>query len=84
MAEERRQRGEGQQDAPVETQDPNGTRDPLGRENSARIGSDKNLLQGEDVYRRAQELLDEIRKRSGDQARPEGERNYLKRLLDLF
>ncbi|KAF0175486.1 MAG: hypothetical protein FD162_457 [Rhodobacteraceae bacterium] len=84
MAEERRQRGEGQQGDPVETRDPNGTRDPLGRENSARIGSDKNLLQGEDVYRRAQELLDEIRKRSGDQARPEGERNYLKRLLDLF
>ena len=63
-----------------------GSRDPLGRNNgeSSRIGSDKNLLQGEDVYRRAQDLLDEIRKRSGEQARPEGERNYLKRLLDLF
>lgn len=63
---------------------PNGTRDPLGRENSARIGSDKNLPDSEDVYRRAQELLDEIRKRSGEQNRSEGERNYLKRLLDLF
>ena len=64
--------------------DPNGAIDPLGRENSARIGSDKNLLQGQDVYRRAQELLDEIRKRSGEQSRSEGERGYLKRLLDLF
>jgi hypothetical protein len=66
--------------------DPNGQRDPLGREpgNSARIGSDRNMLQGEDVYRRAQDLLDEIRRRSGDQARPEGEREYLRRLLDMF
>ena len=68
----------------ADSADPNGTRDPLGRDNSAHIGSDKNLLQGEDVYRRAQELLDEIRKRSGEQTRPSGERDYLKRLLDLF
>ena len=83
LAEDQRQQGsspDGQKTAEAD----NGTRDPLGRENSARIGSDKNLLQGEDVYRRAQELLDEIRKRSGEQARPETERNYLKRLLDLF
>lgn len=66
--------------------DPNGQRDPLGREpgNSARIGSDRNMLQGEDVYRRAQDLLDEIRRRSGEQLRPEGERDYLRRLLDMF
>ena len=30
------------------------------------------------------ELLDEIRRRSGETARPEEERNYLKRLLDRF
>lgn len=66
--------------------DPQGQRDPLGREpgNAARIGSDRNMLQGEDVYRRAQDLLDEIRRRSGEQQRPEGERDYLRRLLDLF
>ena len=60
--------------------------DPLGREpgNSLRIGSDENLLQGNDVYRRAQELLDEIRNRAGDQGRSEAERGYLDRLLDLF
>ncbi len=61
-------------------------RDPLGREqgDGARIGSDRNLLQGEDPNRQAQSLLDEIRRREGEQTRPEGERDYLKRLLDLF
>ncbi len=54
------------------------------RATQARIGSDRNLLQGDDVYRRAQDLLDEIRRRSGDQTRPESERDYLKRLLDMF
>ena len=65
--------------------DPNG-RDPLGRNtgNALRNGSDENLLQGDDVYRRADELLGEIRRRAGDQTRPETERSYLKRLLDLF
>lgn len=66
--------------------DPNSQRDPLGREpgDSARIGSDRNMLQGPDVYRRAQDLLDEIRRRSGEMSRPDDERDYLKRLLDLF
>jgi uncharacterized protein (TIGR02302 family) len=65
---------------------PNGQRDPLGRETggSANMGTDRSLLQGNDVYRRAQDLLNEIRRRAGEQSRPEGERGYLKRLLDLF
>jgi len=42
------------------------------------------LLQGEDVYRRAEEILDEIRRRSAEQNRPEFERDYLRRLLDQF
>jgi len=49
-----------------------------------RIGSDRNMLQGDDVYRRAQELLDEIRRRSGDQTRPDTELDYLRRLLERF
>jgi uncharacterized protein (TIGR02302 family) len=63
-----------------------GRRDPLGRETgqNGRIGTDQQLLQGEDVYRRAEELLDEIRRRSGEQTRPEEERDYLRRLLDRF
>jgi uncharacterized protein (TIGR02302 family) len=61
-------------------------RDPLGREvgQNGRIGTDQQLLQGDDVYRRAEELLDEIRRRSGEQSRPEDERDYLRRLLDRF
>lgn len=66
--------------------DPNSQRDPLGRNvgEMGRIGSDRNMLQGDDVYRRAQELLDEIRRRSGDQSRPDSELDYLKRLLERF
>ncbi|MCB1342776.1 MAG: TIGR02302 family protein, partial [Pseudooceanicola sp.] len=39
-------------------------RDPLGREagSNGSIGSEEDMLQGEDVYRRARELLDEIRR----------------------
>ena len=87
MAEEGRNEGQAAEGQQADGAERPGDRDPLGRESaegSRRIGSDRNLLQGEDVYRRAQDLLEEIRKRSGEQARPEGERNYLKRLLDLF
>ncbi|MBK1635481.1 TIGR02302 family protein [Rhodovulum adriaticum] len=61
-------------------------RDPLGRErgNVGRLGTDDQLLQGEDVYRRARDLLDEIRRRSGEQDRPDLELDYLRRLLDRF
>ncbi|MFD1913297.1 DUF4175 domain-containing protein [Halodurantibacterium flavum] len=61
-------------------------RDPLGREpgGSGQLGTDQNLLQGEDVYRRADELLQELRRRSGDQTRPDLELDYLRRLLDRF
>ena len=61
-------------------------RDPLGRQSGSRgnVGTDRQLLQGEDVYRRAQKLLDEIRRRTGEKQRPKVERDYLKRLLDQF
>ncbi|NOD89264.1 MULTISPECIES: TIGR02302 family protein [unclassified Ruegeria] len=61
-------------------------RDPLGRNPGAggSISTDENLLQGEDVYRRARELLDEIRRRTGETDRPEIELEYLKRLLERF
>ncbi|MEL7181291.1 MAG: DUF4175 domain-containing protein [Pseudomonadota bacterium] len=64
-----------------------GQRDPLGREmgNTGQMGTDQNLLGGTaDVNRRAEELLDEIRRRSAEQQRPEVERDYLRRLLDQF
>jgi len=60
--------------------------DPLGREagQGRRAGTEDSLLQGKDVYRRARELLDEIRRRSGEEARPDIELDYLERLLDRF
>lgn len=61
--------------------------DPLGREQGSGSlqGSDEtDFLDGADSRRRAKELLDEIRRRSGDQDRPEIELDYLKRLLDRY
>lgn len=85
LAQEQRQQGTAQQGDQPGAPDPNGQRDPLGRDpgNSARIGSDRNMLQ-EDPGRRAQALLDEIRRRSGEQTRPGEELDYLRRLLDMF
>ena len=81
LAEERR---EGQQPGGTDRADREG-RDPLGREpgDAARIGSDRNMVQN-DPDKRAQELMDEIRRRSGEAERPADELDYLKRLLDLF
>ncbi len=61
-------------------------RDPLGRNqgSAGSISTEENLLQGEDVYRRARELLDEIRRRTGETDRPQIELEYLKRLLERF
>lgn len=65
---------------------PKGQRDPLGRDGNegTQMGAEGGMLQNKDVYRRAQELLDEIRKRAGEQGRSDQERGYLQRLLDLF
>jgi uncharacterized protein (TIGR02302 family) len=85
LAQEQREQRDGQADGQeFGSADPNG-RDPLGREpgETARIGSDENMVQN-DPNQRAQELLDEIRRRSGDLARPSEELDYLKRLLQLF
>ncbi len=76
------QPGQGQSEADRRGQN----RDPLGRETGGdgSVGTDQQMLQGEDVYRRAQELMDEIRRRSAEANRPEEELDYLKRLLDRF
>jgi uncharacterized protein (TIGR02302 family) len=83
MAQE--QQGQGQQ-GNQQAGGPSEQADPLGRApgNNGAVGSEEQLLQGEDVYRRARELLDEIRRRTGDGDRPEVEREYLERLLDRF
>ena len=84
LAEEQRENRDGQGNQEFGSADPNG-RDPLGRKEgeTARIGSDENMVQN-DPNQRAQDLLDEIRRRSGDLARPSEELDYLKRLLQLF
>jgi soluble cytochrome b562 len=84
LAEENREGQENGGTQEAGRADPNG-RDPLGREpgDAARIGSDRNMVQN-DPDQRAQELLDEIRRRSGEAQRPTEELDYLKRLLELF
>ncbi len=83
---QQQQQQSGQQGEAFGQNESQNRRDPLGRDTGAdgRIGTDEQLLQGEDVYRRARELLDEIRRRSSDQTRPDVELDYLKRLLDRF
>ena len=85
IAKNQQQQNPGQQ-GEAQGRDNANARDPLGRDNSGRgrVGTEENLLQGDDVYRRARELLDEIRRRTGDQSRPDIELDYLKRLLDRF
>ncbi|MDG1801154.1 MAG: DUF4175 family protein, partial [Paracoccaceae bacterium] len=80
------QQGQGQEQGDFTASQSQQNRDPLGRQagNEGQIGSAEDLLQGDDVYRRAGELLDEIRRRSSEQDRPEVERDYLRRLLDRF
>ncbi|MGR3503027.1 TIGR02302 family protein [Pseudaestuariivita sp.] len=84
MAEEQRQQNGQQGTADAETGQEQ--RDPLGRRagSNGQIGTQEQLLQGEDVYRRARELLDEIRRRSGEAERPDEELEYLERLLDRY
>ncbi|MEX0348777.1 MAG: TIGR02302 family protein [Paracoccaceae bacterium] len=82
LAQQEQQPGQGTQEGDMRAQN----RDPLGRNPGSQgsIGTDEQLLQGEDVYRRARELLDEIRRRSGEGERPQIELDYLRRLLDRF
>jgi uncharacterized protein (TIGR02302 family) len=85
LADEQRQNRDGQGgERDFGSADPQGT-DPLGRRpgETARIGSDENMVQNT-PDERAQELLDEIRRRSGELTRPLEELDYLKRLLQMF
>ncbi len=70
------QQGQAGQEGDSQQAGPNGD-DRLGRNRRGFSGD-------EDVYRRARELLDEIRRRSGENTRSETERNYLRRLLERF
>ena len=61
--------------------------DPLGRAmggEGGQITTGEPMGETRDLARRARDLLDEIRRRSAQADRPEGERDYLRRLLDRF
>ena len=61
--------------------------DPLGRNGPSTDPLIRNggaFSQGEDVYRHARELLDDLRRRAADPSRPALELDYLKRLLGRF
>jgi len=67
-------------------QNPNAKQDPLGRRvgTLGGIGSENNVLLGQNKFMRSRELMQEIRRRTGDKSRPRLELDYLKRLLDRF
>ncbi|MEM7732858.1 MAG: TIGR02302 family protein [Pseudomonadota bacterium] len=64
----------------------NEDQDPLGRNRNGNGASEENngRIGEADVHRRALELVDELRRKSGDGGRSELERNYFERLLDRF
>lgn len=84
LAQEEREQQQGQ--GAQESDRRSDNRDPLGRSQGTNgaTGSDDEANLDNDAYGRARELLDEIRRRSGETARPEVERDYLNRLLDRF
>ena len=84
--QQQQQQGQGQQQNQQAGNANPQQRDPLGREPGSRgeMGSDEELLGNVDPNRRAEELMDEIRRRSTEAQRPEEELDYLKRLLDRF
>ena len=79
------QREQAQGDAASETGNGDG-RDPLGRARNqgGEVGTEQNMLAENDVYERARDLLEELRRRSAELDRPEQELDYLRRLLDRF
>jgi uncharacterized protein (TIGR02302 family) len=83
-ADQGEDQGQGQAEGNMQGERP--LQDPLGRQagNSGSLGSDQSFEEREEAFRRARELLDELRRRSADQTRPDFELDYLLRLLDRF
>ncbi|WP_114393290.1 TIGR02302 family protein [Oleisolibacter albus] len=62
-------------------------RDPLGRSmqpGNGQYNTDQVKIPTESDLQRAREILDELRRRSGEQNRPKLERDYIERLLERF
>jgi uncharacterized protein (TIGR02302 family) len=79
---------ENDNDQPGGRQDPRDAVDPLGRERNGDgdtfAQSGRKLPGKGSVYGDAQALLDEIRRRVTEQGRSDQERDYLRRLMDMF
>lgn len=86
LAEQQQQQQPGGQQGQASGEQQPQNRDPLGREagSDGIVGTQENMLGSEAARRRSRDLLDELRKRSGEQDRPKVERDYLERLLDQF
>lgn len=87
MAENRKdQSGSQDQDGLTQNSDRELPRDPLGRTQSqdGTSGTDGKLPEGPGATERTRNLLDEIRRRAGEQGRPKSERDYLGRLIGPF
>ena len=87
LGEEMQQAGQGRNGLQEgETQNTPAADDPLGRPlgRTGTTESGETYVPDQNASERARELLDEIRRRSGDIERPEAEIEYLKRLLDRF
>jgi uncharacterized protein (TIGR02302 family) len=87
LGEEMQQAGQGRNGLQEgETQNKQADEDPLGRPlgRAGTTESGETFVPDLNASERARELLDEIRRRSGDINRPEAEIEYLKRLLDRF
>ncbi|AHM03846.1 Methyl-accepting chemotaxis protein [Roseibacterium elongatum DSM 19469] len=82
--DEGREPGQGQAEGSMAPDRP--LQDPLGRQagNAGSMGSDEDMEAREEMFRRSRELLDELRRRSSEQDRPQIELDYLRRLLDQF
>jgi F0F1-type ATP synthase membrane subunit b/b' len=65
---------------------PNANSDPLGRETHDRRDNNRQLYDplGAPAAQRAQKVLEELRKRLGEQFRPREELDYLERLLKRY
>jgi hypothetical protein len=61
-----------------------GGRDPLGRQMRGPESDETVKIPEQSDMQKAREVLDELRKRSGDAGRPPAERDYLQRLLRQF
>jgi hypothetical protein len=82
LAEEMRDQGDEEGEGPPQM----GRTDPFGRSPPGQGGMDRGDVQipEQSEMQKSREILDELRRRAGERARPVEERNYIDRLLQRF